>query len=316
MTKDYRIRSAKIEYEDRMTQTKELVAINGHISKPEDAKISVFDRGFLFGDAIYEVTRSYGRILFELEAHVDRLFKSAEQIDMRLQMNKAELIGHIYSIYKKLDIDNVFMRIQISRGQGPIGMSGKIPQSVNEVIYMYPFVPIDSSYYTKGAKAFVTSRLRNSKRALDPNIKSGNYLNNVMAFIEGEKQDAFESFMVNDKNHITEGCTSNIFMVKNGVFITPPSDYDILQGITRKIIMKIAPRIGAKVTEEGFDLKTLQNADEVFLTSSTREIVPINNVNGRSWDVSRFSLTKKLTEAYKRYIEEYCESAQKTHPWK
>ncbi len=294
----------------------ELVSINGVITKPKDAKISVFDRGFLFGDAIYEVTRSYGRILFELEAHIERLYKSADKINLKMTMSQKDMIQHIYNIYKKQNQDNVFMRIQISRGQGPIGMASHLAEKPNEVIFMYPFTPIDSKYYDQGAKTFVSSRLRNTKQAMDPNIKSGNYLNNVMAFMEGEKDDAFEVFMVNGKNQITEGCTSNLFIIKNGVLITPPSEYDILQGITRKILMKLAPKIGIRCVEEGFDLKTLQNADEVFLTSSTREIVPICNVNGKSWDVNRFSLTKKLVEAYKRYIEEYCERAQVTHPWK
>lgn len=295
---------------------KELVSINGAISRLEDAKISVFDRGFLFGDAIYEVTRSYNRILFEIEPHIERLYRSAEKIHMRLPDTQEALIHRIYNLYKKLDVENVFMRIQISRGQGAIGMSGKIPKSVNEVIYMYPFTPIESECYTKGVKAFITDRLRNTKKALDPNIKSGNYLNNVLAFMEGEAHDAFETFMVNANGHITEGCTSNIFYVKDGVIYTSPKDYDILQGITRQIIFNIASRIGSRVVERGFTQSDVLSADEVFLTSSTREIVPICDVNGKQWDVSCFSLTKKLHDAYKIYIQEYCESAKIKHPWK
>ncbi|MES2768015.1 MAG: aminotransferase class IV [Bdellovibrionota bacterium] len=295
---------------------KELVAVNGEIYKPGDAKISVFDRGFLFGDAIYEVTRSYGRIFFQIEAHIERLYRSAKWIDMDLAKTQSEMIRHIYDIYKKIDCEDVYMRIQISRGDGPIGMSKNMVKKPNEVIIIYPFVQIDKKYFDEGAKIFVTERLRNAKKALDPNIKSGNYLNNVLAYNEGEKEGAFETFMVNSQGHVTEGTTSNIFMVKNNTLITPPANYDILVGITRGIVMEIAENIGLKVEEKGFDLKTLQSADEVFLTSSTREIVPVKDVNGKTFKVGQFEKTRKLIEGYKAYTSRYLENAKKEHPWR
>ena len=295
---------------------KELVAVNGEIFKPSDAKISVFDRGFLFGDAIYEVTRSYGRIFFQIEPHVERLFRSAKWIDMDLGKTESQMIEHIYNIYKKIDCDDVYMRIQISRGDGPIGMSKNMVKKPNEVIIIYPFVQIDKKYFDDGAKIFVTERLRNAKKALDPNIKSGNYLNNVLAYNEGEKEGAFETFMMNSDGCVTEGTTSNIFMVKGNTLITPPANYDILVGITRGIVMEIAENIGLKVEEKGFDLKDLQSADEVFLTSSTREIVPVRDVNGKTFQVSKFQQTRKLIDGYKAYTNKYLENAKKEHPWR
>lgn len=295
---------------------KELVAINGEIFKPSDAKISVFDRGFLFGDAIYEVTRSYGRIFFQIEPHVERLFRSAEWIGMDLGKTQTQMIEHIYNIYKKADLDDAYMRIQISRGDGPIGMSKNLVKKPNEVIIIYPFVQIDKKYFDEGAKIFVTERLRNSKKALDPNIKSGNYLNNVLAYNEGEKEGAFETFMLNSQGMVTEGTTSNIFMIKGNSLITPPENYDILVGITRRIVMDIADNVGLKVEEKGFDLKTLQGADEVFLTSSTREIVPIKDVNGKSFKATGFEKTRKLINEYKAYTNRYLENAKKEHPWR
>ncbi len=295
---------------------KELVAINGEIFKPNEAKISVFDRGFLFGDAIYEVTRSYGRIFFQIEPHVERLYRSAEWIGMDLGKTQKQMIENIYNIYKKVDCDDVYMRIQISRGDGPIGMSKNLVKKPNEVIIIYPFVQIDKKYFEEGAKIFVSERLRNAKKALDPNIKSGNYLNNVLAFGEGEKEGAFETFMLNAQGHLTEGTTSNIFMVKGDALITPPSSYDILVGITRGIVMEIAGNLGLKVEEKGFDLKTLQSADEVFLTSSTREIVPVKDVNGKTFQPSKYEKTKKLMNEYKSYVNRYLDKAKKEHPWK
>ena len=295
---------------------KELVAVNGEIFSPQDAKISVFDRGFLFGDAIYEVTRSYGRIFFQIEPHVERLFRSAEFIGMDLGKTQSQMIEHIYNIYKKVDCDDVYMRIQISRGDGPIGMSPGMVKKPNEVIIIYPFVQIDKKYFEEGAKIFVTPRLRNAKKALDPNIKSGNYLNNVLAYSEGEKVGAFETFMVNSQGQITEGTTSNIFMVKGNTLITPPENFDILVGITRAIVMEVASNVGLKVEERGFDLKELQDSDEVFLTSSTREIVPIKDVNGKTFSVKQYEKTPSLIRGYKAYINRYLERAKKEHPWK
>lgn len=295
---------------------KELVAVNGEIFKPNDAKISVFDRGFLFGDAIYEVTRSYGRIFFQMEPHIERLYRSAKWIDMDLGKTQTQMIEHIYNIYKKVDCDDVYMRIQISRGDGPIGMSKNLVKKPNEVIIIYPFVQIDQKYFDDGVKIFVTERLRNSKKAMDPNIKSGNYLNNVLAYNEGEKEGAFETFMVNSQGHVTEGTTSNLFMVQGNSLITPPAHYDILVGITRKIVMELAENLGLKVEEKGFDLATLHSADEVFLTSSTREIVPVTNVNGKTFKVNKYEKTRKLIQEYKAYTNRYLEKAKKEHPWK
>jgi branched-chain amino acid aminotransferase len=295
---------------------KELVSINGEIFEPQKAKISVFDRGFLFGDAVYEVTRSYGRIFFQIEEHIERLFNSADNINMNLGKTQSQMIDHIYSIYKKLNLDDIYMRIQVSRGQGPIGMSPGLAKSVNEVIIMYPFQPSPQEHYTSGVTICVTERRRNSKRALDPNIKSGNYLNNVLAFIEGEKINAYETFMLNEQGNITEGTTSNIFCVKGRSLITPPASYDILRGITRKIVLSLAKNEGLKIEESGFPLDTLMDADEVFLTSSTREIMPISAINGVATKKSPGDVTTQLHKKYKRFIEDYCKNAQATHPWK
>lgn len=295
---------------------KELVAINGEIFKPSEGKITVFDRGFLYGDAIYEVTRSYDRILNQIEPHVERLYRSAEWIEMDLGKTQQQMIDHIYGIYKKVDSDNVYLRIQISRGDGAIGFSKKLPARPNEVIIIYPFQPIDKKYYEQGAKVFVTERLRNNKKALDPNIKSGNYLNNVLAYIDGEKKSAFETLMVNSVGEITEGTVSNVFMVKGKNLITPPAKFDILEGITRKIVMELGESLGLRVEEKGYDLKTLQSADEVFLTSSTREIVPVCDVNGKTFQVGKYEQTRKLIEEYKAYTNRYIEKAKKEHPWK
>jgi branched-chain amino acid aminotransferase len=235
---------------------------------------------------------------------------------MKLPYNMDQLIHHIYTIYKKVDCDNVYMRIQISRGEGKIGMSKSLPPNPNEVIIMYPFIPIDKKNYEEGVKVHVTSRLRNAKKAMDPNIKSGNYLNNVLSYIEGEKYGAFETFMVNSIGHITEGTTSNIFYVKGNDLVTPPSHYDLLEGITRRIVMSLGRNLAYNVVEKGFDIDELLKADEIFLTSSTREIVPICNINNKLFNVRDYRCVPMLKAAYSDHIDNYRKRALEVHPWK
>lgn len=294
----------------------DLVVINDEVFRdPQDAKISVFDRGFLFGDAVYEVTRSYGRVLFQIEAHVDRLYRSAEQIQMDLRRTQQETIEAIYRIYKLVNQDNKYVRVQVTRGQGPIGMSSDLSRHCNWVYYVKDVDRVTDEQYRKGVSIVVTERLRNTKAALDPNIKSGNYLNNVLAFQTAMPVKAFESVMVDAKGNVTEGTTSNIWMVKGGVVLTPPRTSDLLVGITRQILFEIADRHKIPVEEGLFTPDQLRAADEVFLTSSTREVLAVSSVDGLKIGAGVCGeMTRKLGELYKGYVQEYCQRAIETHP--
>ncbi len=288
-----------------MKRTK-LVAINGEIFKPEDAKISVFDRGFMYGDAVYEVARSYGRVFFELEPHIDRMFNSARLISMDLKKTPEEYIKEIYRIYSKVPDENIYMRIQISRGTGNIGLGMKNATEPNVVIYIRELELTPKEYYEKGVKVVTSHRLRNSKRALDPNIKSGNYLNNVLAYVDATASNAIESIMVNAKGEVTEGTTSNIFRVKDGVVYSAPDDSDILKGITRALVTRLCGDLKIPYQQQAFSPNDLESADEVFLTSSTREVLPVTTVNQKTIP-GPGPISKKLGAAYKEYIKEYCE---------
>lgn len=292
----------------------DIVCINGQFYKPEEAKISVFDRGFLFGDAVYEVTRSYGRILFQLEPHVERLYRSAEMIGMDLVISQSECIEELYRIYKKVNKDDKYLRVQVTRGEGAIGMSSDLAQKRNWIVYIKDIDIVPQEQYLKGVAIVTTQRLRNSKDALDPNIKSGNYLNNVLAFQEASKAKAFESIMVNAKGFCTEGTTSNIFRVIKGKVQTPPDSFDLLRGITRKCLFEIAKKNNINMEEAEFTPAELEASDEVFLTSSTREVLPISRVNNKTLPVG--PITQELGRLYKHLIGEYCEKAKSTHPWK
>ncbi|MGE3975587.1 MAG: aminotransferase class IV [Bdellovibrionales bacterium] len=288
-----------------MKSTK-LVSINGKLYPPEEAKISVFDRGFLYGDAVYEVARSYGRVFFELEAHIARMFNSAAMIGMDLQQSEQDYIDDIYKVYSHVKENDMYMRIQISRGQGTIGLSTKNADKPNVVIYIRTLETTPEEYYAKGVSIVTTDRLRNSKHALDPNIKSGNYLNNLLAFREATKASAYESIMVNNKNLVTEGTTANVYMVKNGSVISPPDDFDILRGITRRIVKQLCKEQNIPFLEQGFSPQEMESADEVFLTSSTKEVLPVSLVNATKVKTAPGSISQKLGVAYKQYVKEYC----------
>jgi len=288
-----------------MKRTK-LVSINGQIFKPEDAKISVFDRGFMYGDAVYEVARSYGRVFFELEAHIERMFNSAKMLQMDLKKSADEYIKEIYRIYSHVPDENIYMRIQVTRGTGQIGLGLKNANEPNVVIYIRELELTPQEYYKKGVKIVTSDRVRNSKRALDPNIKSGNYLNNVLAFVDATNAEAIEAVMVNSRGEVTEGTTSNIFRVKDGTVYSPPDEYDILKGITRGIVVRICSELKIPYKEVGFTPKDLENSDEVFLTSSTREVLPVRLINQQQVAQCPGPISVRLGQAYKEYISRYC----------
>lgn len=290
------------------------VFVNGKIFDPQDAKVSVFDRGFLFGDAVYEVARSYGRVFFELEPHISRMFNSAELLSLDLQQSEEDYIRDIYKAYQQIPLNDIYMRIQITRGEGTIGLNMANANKPNVIIYFRNLDKLDPVWYSEGVSIVTTTRMRNPKKALDPNIKSGNYLNNVLAYMDAVKIKAFESIMVNAQGLVTEGTTTNIFSVKNGVLITPPVDFDILQGITRRLVLNLAKNLKIPVREVGVTPSELENADEVFLTSSTREVLPVHWVNGKEIGTPGMGpVTKSLADAYKDFVRQYVKQAEEKY---
>jgi len=281
----------------------ELVMINGAISKPSEAKISVFDRGFLYGDATYEVVRSYSGKLFAVEPHIDRLFLSAERISMKLPYTKKQYLDRMQEFYQKAPFDDAYLRIQISRGEGPITLDPYAPTTVNEVMYLRPLKPHPREYFERGVPVVIAGVLRNSKKAMDPDIKSGNYLNNVLAYKFAAEKKAHEAIMENSEGFITEATTSNVFCVVNGELWTSPDDSDILRGITRNIVITLAQGLDIPLKKKNFTRQDLKNADEAFLTSSTREVMPIASVNGDVLKSSPGPVTRRLQQAYYDYVK-------------
>ncbi|MCC6278029.1 MAG: aminotransferase class IV [Oligoflexia bacterium] len=285
----------------------ELVSINGNVTPPEKAQISVFDRGFLYGDGIYEVARSYNRIFFGLEDHIDRLLNSAQRIQLEIGMSKDELISEIYRIYKHSEINDAYMRIVITRGEGRINLDPTQTElSSNVVIFIQKLPKIDPKIYDRGISLLTASVFRNPKKSLDPNIKSGNYLNNIMALGEAKKKGADDALMTNREGEVTEGTTWNIYAVINGEIVTPPDDADILRGITRKTLRELCANNKLKWIERPIKLAELVKADEVFTTGSVKEVVPVSQIDGQKIKNCPGAITKLLQKLYKGYIDDYC----------
>lgn len=291
---------------------RELVAINGKLFPPEEAKISVFDRGFLYGDGVYEVTRSYGRVLFALEEHIDRLFNSARRIDLDLGYDKKGLIQELYRLYDQANMDDVYLRVIFTRGEGVISLDPAMATKPNMVVMIRPLDKGNPAVYQTGVDIVTSTVQRNPKKSLDPNIKSGNYLNNILAIAEAKKKGAYDALMVNKDGHVTEGTTWNVLMVKGGAVITPPDDADMLLGITRKTLKKICKDLDIVWQERFFTPDELKGAEEAFISSSIREVLSIRSIDGKVVGGGRPGpVTLKLAKAYTAYVEKYCREARR-----
>lgn len=282
---------------------KDVISINGKISDSKSAAISVLDRGFLYGDSVYEVTLTYKKIPFLLDEHLDRLYRSADAIYMDFNFSRSELVDQIQEVIRRLEGDRLYLRIIVTRGAGEINLDPSA-STRNSLVIIGKILPdYPKAWYEEGVSMIIADILRNSKRAVNPSVKSGNYLNNILAMAQAKKKGAFDAIMLNHKANITEGTTSNIWIVENDKFITPPLSAGLLGGITRKTLIMLAAKNNLPITEENFCAARLKSADECFLTSSTKEIVPIISVDGVSIGTGKPGpQTAKLHQIYKNFV--------------
>ena len=283
-----------------------IININGNITPPEEARISVFDRGFLFGDSVYEVTYSKNRSFIFMDEHLDRLWNSAALIGMNVQISREELIERILKTAKASNIDEAYVRIVITRGEGELNIGpGEFKQNV--VIFIKPNIVYPQELYDKGLNLALAQRPRNDRRSLDPNAKSGNYLNNVLAVQEAKKAGADDAIMANLNGEITEGSTFNIWMVKDGKALTPHPESGLLKGITRQKVLEICKTKGIDCEEAKISIEDLSNADEIFITSSTKGVMPVYKLQGKTYaeTSAQRPVTQKLWENYRELVNEH-----------
>lgn len=257
------------------------VYLNGKLVAKEDAKISVFDHGTLYGDGVFEGLRSYNGRIFKLEEHIDRLLDSAKAIMLNIPLSKKELIDAVISTVRANDIHDGYVRLVVTRGTGDLGLDPRkcpIPSVfiIADKITLYP-----EELYQNGMEIITVPTRRNIPEALNPCIKSLNYLNNIMAKIEAIHGGVHEALMLNAEGYVTECTGDNIFIVKNGVLITPPTWVGALKGITRDTAMEIAKMNRIEAREEVLTRYDLYTSDECFLTGTAAEIIPVIKIDSR-----------------------------------
>jgi len=254
--------------------------VKGRYLPQDEASVSVYDHGFLYGDGVYEAIRAYDGIVFKLQEHLDRLYESAKSVKIDLPMGKEELGKIVVDLLKKNQLKNGYIRIVVSRGAGRMGVDPRNCREPTIVVMAEPREPLFGKE-PKGVAAIISSLRRTPAWALDPRIKTLNYLNNILAKIEAIEAGVEEAIMLNEQGYVAEGSTENIFMVKNNVVATPHPSLGVLKGITRDVSIRAAKELGYTVEERAFTVHELFNADEVFVTGTAAEVVPITKVSGR-----------------------------------
>ncbi|MCH2400751.1 MAG: branched-chain-amino-acid transaminase [Pirellulales bacterium] len=258
------------------------VWINGKLYSSEDARVSVFDHGLLYGDGVFEGLRSYGGKVFRLHEHVVRLFESAKAIWLEIPLTQQALCDAIDQMVKTNEIEDGYIRVIVTRGVGTLGLDPRKCNDPQVIIIADAIALYPSEYYENGLEIITVSVNRNHPTALSPRIKSLNYLNNILAKIEGIQSGCIEALMLNHKGEIAECTGDNIFLVKQGELRTPPLDAGILAGITREAVSDIAEGIGMDVRRVALTKHDVYTADEVFLTGTAAEVVPVVKVDSRS----------------------------------
>lgn len=260
-----------------------------------EAVVSVFDHGFLYGDGVYETMRAYDNVIFMLDEHLTRLFRSASLIGLNVPLNNDQIKAAIYDTLNANSLRNAYVRLTITRGYGPIGLDPELCKEPTFVIIAEDMKVYPKAYYENGIKVIVSRTRRNLKDAVNPQIKSLNFLNNILAKIEAKREDAYEAIMLNVSGYITEGTISNVFFYRDGVLCTPSVECGILDGITRKVVLDIAVREGLFVQEGEFTKDDIYAANEVFITNTTSEVMPVCRVDNVKYNVGNVgSLLHKI----------------------
>jgi branched-chain amino acid aminotransferase len=288
------------------------VYLNGKLVPAKEAVVSVFDHGFLYGDGIYETMRVYDGVTFMLDEHIRRLYRSASLIGLTVPLDTDSLKTSIYDTLIANSLENAFVRLTISRGYGLIGLDPDLCPEPTIVIITQEMKDYPKSFYEKGLNLIIPETRRNFKEAINPQIKSLNFLNNILAKIEAKKKGAYEVIMLNVYGKLTEGTVCNVFFFKNGVLCTPSLECGILDGITRRLVIDLALRDGLKVKEDEFTREDLYSAEEVFITNSTMEVMPVSKVDDQKYAVG--NIIKLLHKAYREEVNAYVANVKAEGP--
>jgi branched-chain amino acid aminotransferase len=276
-------------------------SVNGEITPAEEARVSVLDNGFTFGDAVYETLRTYGGRPFHLDRHLERLQRSAGRLAIPMPAGEA-LARDLDALLARAANPESYIRIIVTRGRGDISYHFERVQGPTVVMVVKPYAPVPAAHYTDGVAVILASVRRNSPQALDPAIKSCNLLNNILAIREAYAKGAFEAILLNEIGEIAETAGANVFLVKEGTLLTPPLDAGILAGVTRRVVLDLAAGLAVPAREEPVAVKDLLAADEVFITSTLKEVLPVTTIDGRAVGAGRPGpVTLRLLAALRAY---------------
>ena len=277
------------------------IHLGGKLVDEADAKISVFDHGLLYGDGVFEGIRVYGGRVFLHQQHIDRLFESAKAIRLTIPLKPAEVIAAVEETVRANNISDGYVRLVVTRGAGSLGLDIRKTSNPQVIVIADTITLYPPETYTKGMHLVTASTIRNHPGALSARIKSLNYLNNILARIEGTDAGMVEALMLNHKGEVAECTGDNIFIVKNSVVRTPSADAGILEGITRNAVIKLAGEAGYRVEECSLTRHDLYVADEMFLTGTAAEVVSVVTLDGRTIGTGEPGpVTRDLLEQFRK----------------
>jgi branched-chain amino acid aminotransferase len=257
------------------------VHINGKLYEKEDAKISVYDHGLLYGDGVFEGMRSYGGRVFRLADHLERLWSSAAAICLEIPVSRDQMTRAVETTLTANGITDGYIRLVVTRGSGSLGLDPNKTSDPQVIIIADHITLYPDELYENGLEIVTASTIRNHPAALSPRVKSLNYLNNILAKIEGLQAGCVEALMLNHKGEVAECTGDNIFLVRDKNLVTPPTDAGILEGITRQVVIELAEQTGIPVRQIPLTRHDVYIADECFLTGSAAELIPVVKVDSR-----------------------------------
>jgi branched-chain amino acid aminotransferase len=276
------------------------VYINGELFEKQDARISVYDHGLLYGDGVFEGIRAYNGRVFHREEHLDRLYASARAIALDVPLTREQMAEAIQMTLKANNATDAYIRLLITRGAGTLGLDPYQCRNPHVIIIVDFIALYPREFYENGLEVVTVSTIRNHPNALNPRIKSLNYLNNILAKIECIQAGVAEAIMLNGEGYVAECTGDNIFIVKDGVLVTPSVHVGILEGITRRAVMEMAEANGMQAREQVLTRFDLYVADECFLTGTAAEIVPVVKIDSRQIGDGRPGpITLRLLELFR-----------------
>ncbi|MBT2583589.1 branched-chain-amino-acid transaminase [Planococcus sp. ISL-109] len=285
--------------------TEQVIYMNGEFVKKEDAKVSVYDHGFLYGDGVFEGIRSYNGNVFRLEEHLERLYDSAKSVMLEIPHTPEEMTELVVETLRQNKLKDAYIRLVVSRGVGNLGLDPFSCAMPNVIVIAEPLSLFPKALYDSGIEIVSVATRRSRSDVLSPKVKSLNYMNNILVKIEASLAGVSEALMLNDQGYVAEGSADNIFIVRKNKLMTPPGYVGALEGITRNAIMEVAAEKGYQMEEAVFTRHDVYVADEVFLTGTAAEVIAVIKVDGRViGDGKPGVVTKDLLESFRELVQQ------------